>query len=247
MIRTRGLGKRFGDTMVLQDLDFDMERGEIVTIIGRSGSGKSTFLDIIMGLTQPTSGSVVRRADDKSVSYIFQRPALLPWRTVMRNVGLPLEVANVKRHIREQRILHALNQVGMAYAASLFPFQLSGGMAQRVAIARALVQEPDLLLMDEPFSALDPLLRENMNINLLKLWHRTKKTILFVTHSIDEAVILSDRILVLEGGRLIFNIDIEIPRPRSEETFHTHAFAETVRRIRAHLPFQANKPRASQS
>lgn len=228
---------------VLRNLDFHLENEEIVTVIGRSGSGKSTLLDLIMGLVKPDTGSVELGRKNLSIGYVFQRPALLPWRNVLRNVGLPLEIAGMSREERMPMVHSALNKVGMDYAAKLYPFQLSGGMAQRVAIARALVQDPDVLLMDEPFSALDPILRENMNVNLLGLYHRTKKTILFVTHSIDEAVILSDRIVILEEGRILDEIQIALPRPRDYQTFRTPEFAQTVRFVREKLPIQPNKPR----
>lgn len=228
--------------VVLDGIDLHVEAEQIVTVIGRSGSGKSTLLDCLMGLEQPTSGSIERKQGLK-FGYVFQRPALLPWRTVAGNVGLPLVVAKIPKQRRREMVQDALNKVGLNYAAGLYPFQLSGGMAQRVAIARALVQDPDVLLLDEPFSALDPLLRENMNVNLLKLWQITRKTMVLVTHSIDEAVILSDRILLLEKGRFIQQFDIDLARPRGFDTFKTPQFAEWVRLIHAHLPEQPNLPR----
>ncbi len=228
---------------VLSNLDFNLGRGEFVTILGRSGSGKSTLLDLIMGLLQPTEGRIIRTKKHLNIGYVFQKAALLPWRSVARNVAIPLEINGVSKAQRAPLVTRALSNVGMNYSAHLYPFQLSGGMAQRVSIARALVQDPDLLLMDEPFSALDPILRDNFNINLLKLWARTQKTILFVTHSINEAVILSDRIVILEEGRFIWDIGIDLPRPRSFATFHSEAFAHITREIRAHLPIQPNMPR----
>lgn len=228
--------------MVLNDLTLRLEEGSFVTIIGRSGSGKSTFLDLVMGLEKPSSGVVEKRAG-LSMGYVFQRPALLPWRSLLRNVALPLEIIGRPRAERKERAMEALRQVGLDYAGKRFPFQLSGGMSQRAAIARALVQDPDVLLMDEPFSALDPLLRENLNINLVKLWQRTRKTILFVTHSIDEAVLLSDRILILENGSFIKSFEVGVPRPRTFETLATPEFAQTVREIHEYLPAQPNLPR----
>lgn len=248
MIRIENLTKSFRqgkqNMVVLKDLNFHLEMGEFVTIIGRSGSGKSTLLDLIMGLTQPTAGTIVRGKHPLSIGYVFQKPALLPWRNVLRNVEMPLQIAGMSKSERRQRAHRALKQVGMDYAANIFPFQLSGGMAQRVGIARALVQDPDLLLMDEPFSALDPLLRDNFNINLLKLWARTGKTVLFVTHSINEAVILSDRILILEAGHFLHSFDIDLPRPRDFDTFKSPRFVSLTREIRQCLPIQPNKPRA---
>ena len=247
MIKAEKLSKTFrhGTTRisVLKDLNFHLNHSEFVTIIGRSGSGKSTLLDLIMGLTQPSHGKIIRSKPDLSIGYVFQKPALLPWRTVAANVGLPLQIGKVPNKKRHEQVNRALAEVGMAQAAHAFPFQLSGGMAQRVAIARALVQDPDLLLMDEPFAALDPLLRDNLNVNLIKLWQRTRKTVLFVTHSINEAVILSDRIVILEEGRIIESLDIDLPRPRGFETFSSPAFQEMVGRIRRLMPIQPNQPR----
>lgn len=247
MIKIQNLTKTFQHgsqkLTVLQHLNFHLSQGEFVTIVGRSGSGKSTLLDLIMELTKPTDGTIVRSKKKLSIGYVFQRPALLPWRTVFRNVGLPLEISGVPKKERESMIHGSLKKVGMDYAAFGYPFQLSGGMAQRVAIARALVQDPDLLLMDEPFSALDPILRDNLNINLLKLWEKTKKTILFVTHSINEAVILSDRILILEQGSFVREFEIDIPAPRDFDTFHSREFGQIVRNIREVLPIQPNLPR----
>lgn len=244
MIRFEKLCKTFparsGDLRVLKDLDFHLGKGEVVTILGRSGSGKSTILDLCMGLIKPTSGSLTMSNPNTKFAYVFQRPALLPWRTVLRNVALPLHVQRVPRKERYARAMDALATVGLKKAANAYPFMLSGGMAQRVAIARALVQDPDVLLMDEPFSALDPLLRENMNVNLLKLYQRTHKTILFVTHAIDEAVVLSDRIVILENGAILDEYHVDLPRPRGFETFRDPRFAVQVREVRAKLPDQPN-------
>ncbi len=246
LIKIHNLSKTFEhgsqNVKVLENLNFHLAESEFVTIVGRSGSGKSTILDLIMGLTKPTAGSIEHSGKRPSMGYVFQKPALLPWRTVIRNVALPLEIARVSKLERKEKAMTALSQVGMDYAAGAFPFQLSGGMAQRVAIARALVQEPDVLLMDEPFSAIDPILRDNLNLNLLKLWARSRKTILFVTHSINEAVILSDRIVILEEGRFVKEFDIDIPRPRTYDTFHTKEFAGLTRTIREYLPMQPNQP-----
>jgi len=247
LIKVHRLTKTFDqgrptETSVLKDLDFHLAPRELVTILGRSGSGKSTLLDLIMGLTKPTSGSITC-PPNLTVGYVFQKPALLPWRTVQSNVELPLQIEGVPRAERQERALDALHHVGMDHAHHGYPFQLSGGMAQRVAIARALVQDPDLLLMDEPFAALDPILRDNLNVNLLKLKIRTEKTILFVTHSINEAVFLSDRIMILEEGRFIHAIEIEIPRPRTFDTFATPAFTKLVAEIRQVMPIQPNQPR----
>ena len=247
MIKIKNMSKSFYHgkvpVPVFEDLNFHLGKTEFVTIIGRSGSGKSTLLDLIMGLIQPTSGEIVREKEKLSIGYVFQKPALLPWRTVFDNVGLPLVIAGIPKFDREQMIMNALEKVGLAYAFHCYPYQLSGGMAQRAAIARALVQDPDLLLMDEPFSSLDPLLRDNLNVNLIKLWERTKKTILFVTHSINEAVILSNRILILEEGRFTKEFEIDLPRPRDFHTFHNAEYLRITKEIREHLPVQPNLPR----
>lgn len=247
MLEVVGLSKAFsyqGDALdVLKNLDFKLSKTEFVTIIGRSGSGKSTFLDLIMGLTKPSRGTI-HCASDLSMGYVFQKPALLPWRTVFRNVSLPLEISGIPKQARCKMVNDALQDVGMNYASQAYPFQLSGGMAQRVAIARALVADPDLLLMDEPFGALDPLLRDNLNVNLSKLVHRTQKTILFVTHSINEAVIMADRIVILEEGRFIKSLTIDLPRPRGFDTFRSTHFEDLVHHVRQHMPIQPNLPRA---
>lgn len=247
MIRVEHLHKSFEHgherIVVLEDLNFHLETSEFVTIIGRSGSGKSTLLDLIMGLTGPSEGQIHRSRQDLRIGYVFQKPGLLPWRTVLRNVSLPLEIQGVRKRERLEQAHKALREVGMDYAADAYPFQLSGGMAQRVAIARALVGDPELLLMDEPFSSLDPLLRDNLNVNLAKFAQRTKKTILFVTHSINEAVILSDRIVILEAGHFLHSLRIDLPRPRDFNTFQSEAFQAVVRHVRRHMPIQPNLPR----
>ena len=246
MIRVEKVSKAFGKgrkkVVVLENLNFHIKKSEIVTILGRSGSGKTTLLDLIMDLDKPTSGEIHRTKENLSIGYVFQRPTLLPWRNLSRNVALPLEIAKVNRKERKIMVKQALSQLGLEYASSYFPHQLSGGMAQRAAIARAIVQDPDILLMDEPFSALDPILRDNLNINLHKFQGRTGKTILFVTHSINEAVILSNRIVILEEGAFVKEFKIDLPDRRDFETFHTPEFAKIAREIREHLPIQPNIP-----
>lgn len=244
MIHIEKLDLTYSDTgiRVLKGLDLDLVRGEFVTVIGRSGSGKSTLLDVVMGLIPPSEGGIQRKSG-LTLGYVFQQPALLPWRNIVKNIALPLQIEKVGKKEREDRARDALKMVGMSFAADLYPSQLSGGMSQRVAIARALVQDPDVLLMDEPFSAIDPLLRENLNINLLKLWNKTGKTILFVTHSINEAVLISDRILILEDGCFMREFKIDLPRPRTFETPQTRKFMEKVREIHSCLPREPNRAR----
>lgn len=241
MIRVEKLSLRLAGHLVLDRLNLHVGEREVLAVIGRSGSGKSSLLDVLAGLRTPSAG-LVQRAPGLRWGYVFQSPSLLPWKTTAANVALPLQLARVPKSKRAAMVEDALAKVGLHYACERYPHQLSGGMAQRVAIARALVQDPDLLLLDEPFSALDPLLRENMNINLLKLLHKTNKTMVLVTHSIDEAVILSDRIAILENGRFLKTFDIDLPRPRGYETFKSREFAEWVRKVHAHLPEQANLP-----
>jgi NitT/TauT family transport system ATP-binding protein len=227
-------------TIVLNGINLDLEDGSFVSILGRSGSGKSTLLNLIMGLEQPDAGTIHLK-EGTQVGMVFQQPALLPWKTVLANAALPLALSGWGKRERLAKAEHALLQVGLEKAKRLYPHQLSGGMAQRLAIARALVQDPHLFLMDEPFSALDPLLRENLNINLLKLWSKEKKSVLFVTHSINEAVLLSDLVLILEEGRFLQSFPIPLPRPRTFETPHDVRFLELVRSIHSCLPPQPNQ------
>ncbi|PIE01784.1 MAG: hypothetical protein CSA81_10410 [Acidobacteria bacterium] len=244
MIKITNLNLTYPNTniAVLKNMNFHLHTGEFVTVIGRSGSGKSTLLDLMMGLVNSSSGTIEKR-NKLTMGYVFQRPALLAWRNVLKNTALPLQIEKMPKAEREEKAMQALRKVGLGYAATLYPHQLSGGMSQRVAIARALVQDPDLLLMDEPFSSIDPLLRENLNINLLKLWSRMKKTVLFVTHSINEAVLLSDRILILEEGCFIEEFKIDLPRPRTFDTPQSSKFLNYVKTIHGCLPCEPNMAR----
>ncbi|MBI4298511.1 MAG: ABC transporter ATP-binding protein [Chloroflexi bacterium] len=223
------------ELIALQDITLEVGRGEFISILGPSGCGKSTLLRIIGGLLEPTSGSVAvngrspREAQaDKALGFVFQEPSLLPWRTVVDNICLPLEVNN--RHHRDTRYTTEgmLSLVGLGRFRNYYPFQLSGGMQQRVALARALAFDPALLLMDEPFGALDEITRATMRYELLRIWDREKKTVVFVTHSIIEAIILSDRVAVLSSqpGRIKTVVDINLPRPRSEGLERGEAFLD---------------------
>ena len=215
-----------------------------MSLIGPSGCGKTTLLRIIADLEQPTGGTI--RINDltpgearlkRQYGYVFQAPALYPWRTVERNVMLPLEIMGYPAAERRQRARRNLELVNLTGFERKFPWQLSGGMQQRASIARALSFDPKLLLMDEPFGALDEIVRDNLNLQLLRLWHETRKTVIFVTHSIPEAVFLSTRIVVMSPrpGRIIDVIDCDFPRDRSLDFRETKAFLEIAQRVREGL------------
>jgi sulfonate transport system ATP-binding protein len=207
LTEVRGLTKRFGDRAVLSELDLVIEPGEFVALLGRSGSGKSTLLRILAGLDADVEGSAVVRG---TVSVAFQQPRLLPWRRVWRNVVLGLPGRSTDRALAEQ----ALAEVRLADHADAWPRTLSGGEAQRLSLARALVREPDLLLLDEPFAALDALTRLAMHRLVEQLWQRHRPGVLLVTHDVDEALLLADRALVLDGGRITAEHVLAHPRPR---------------------------------
>lgn len=205
----------------LHKIDFSVARGEFVCIVGTSGSGKSTLLRILGGLLAPTLGRVMLEGKEidqppPSIGFVFQKSNLMPWRTVHENVLLPLEIQKGINDAAKERARTLLAVMGLADFADAYPAQLSGGMAQRLALARALIQEPHLLLLDEPFGALDALTRERLNLELLSIWERFAQTVVMVTHSIDEAIFLADRVVVLGGspGTLIDDIPIPLPRPR---------------------------------
>ena len=228
-VRDLGLTFQTPDAPVhaLQDINLKIRRGEFVTFIGPSGCGKTTLMRIIADLEHPSSGAVTvngvspREARLKrAYGYIFQAAALYPWRNIQRNVELPHEIMGVGKAERALKARHYLDLVGLNGFEKKFPFQLSGGMQQRASIARALSFDPDLLLMDEPFGALDEITRDRMNEELLSIWAKTRKTVIFVTHSIDEAVLLSTRIVIMSArpGRIIDVIDSDLPAERSLET-----------------------------
>jgi NitT/TauT family transport system ATP-binding protein len=233
-----------GPVHALSQIDLAIEAGEFVSFIGPSGCGKTTLLRVIADLEQPTGGRLsvnglppgeARLA--RQYGYVFQAPALYPWRTIARNVTLPLEIFGMPKVEREQRAQHYLGLVGLNDFAARFPWQLSGGMQQRASIARALSFEPKLLLMDEPFGALDEIVRDNLNLQLLRLWHRTQKTVLFVTHSIPEAVFLSTRIVVMSPrpGRIIDIIPCAFARERTLDIRDTPEFLAVAHRVREGL------------
>ena len=226
----------------LDDVSFEVQPGELVAVIGANGTGKSTLLKLIAGLLDPGQGQVTVgdrtvRAPDLGVGFVFQEPRLLPWRSALDNVVLPLELAGWSRSAREARARDLLGLVGTDDIEQLRPHQLSGGTRQRVAIARALALEPGVLLLDEPFSALDALTRERFNVMLQSLWRKTRTTILLVTHSIPEAIFLADRVLVLAGrpGRIVARVPISLPRPRTLIDLDATLVTDAAAAIRAAL------------
>jgi NitT/TauT family transport system ATP-binding protein len=238
MVYENSVGK---EVDALTDVSIDIKKGEFVSLLGPSGCGKTTLLRIIADLLEPTSGSVriagrtPREARLKQkYGIVFQSPVLYDWRTIRNNVRLPLEMMKVAKEEQEKRVDKQLDLVGLGKFAGNYPYQLSGGMQQRVGIARALAIKPEFLLMDEPFSALDEFTREKLNEDLLRIWAKTGKTVVFVTHNISEAVFLSDRVFVLSPhpGRLSAIIDIDLPRPRSQETRESPEFFSLVSGIR---------------
>jgi NitT/TauT family transport system ATP-binding protein len=229
-------------TVAVEDVDFGIEPGQIVSLIGPNGGGKSTVLRVIAGLLQPDRGDVLLddvaiRGPDPRIGLVFQEPRLLPWRSAARNVAYPMELAGWGRRKRDARVAELLDRVGLAGAAHRIPAELSGGMRQRAALARALALEPRVLLLDEPFSALDALTRERFNIELLGLWSRARTTIVVVTHSIPEAIFLGDRVVVLAGrpGHVVADIPVSLPRPRTLDQLDEAIVSATAREIRAHL------------
>jgi len=219
--------------VVLDNFDLEVKQGEFLAILGPSGCGKSSFLNILAGLDRQNSGDIL--IDKQSVldnkfdrGVVFQGYALYPWRTVLENVAIGLEIRGVGRQEREQIAYEYLSLVGLKQFAKRRPHQLSGGMKQRVAIARALVYQPEILLMDEPFAALDAQTRELLQFELLRIWEADKKTIIFVTHSIDEAILMADRVAVMTArpGKIKEIIDISLPRPRTGEIRNSPEFIQ---------------------
>jgi NitT/TauT family transport system ATP-binding protein len=249
VVQLHGIDKVFsrGDqpaTIALEEIDLDIRMGEFVSLIGPSGCGKSTLLRIIGDLIAPTRGTVVvngKPADqarrDRDYGMVFQAPVLFEWRTVEDNVKLPLEIQGASAAKRTARAKEMLELVELGDFLGHYPWQLSGGMQQRVAIARALAFEPAILLMDEPFGALDEMTRERMNSEVLRIWERTGTTVVFVTHSIPEAVFLSSRVVVMSArpGRITKVIDVDLPRPRNEDTRETRRYFELVTEVREAL------------
>jgi NitT/TauT family transport system ATP-binding protein len=243
VVSAKNLGLTFstsdGDVIALTDVNLEIGRGEFVSFIGPSGCGKTTFLRVIADLEQPTSGTITVNGTsptdarlNRAYGYVFQAPALYPWRTIEQNVALPLEIMGLGD--RAARIERTLDLVNLKGFEKKFPWQLSGGMQQRASIARALAFDADLLLMDEPFGALDEIVRDHLNSELLKLWARTQKTIAFVTHSIPEAVYLSTKIVVMSPrpGRVTDIIESDLPAERPLDIRETPEFLRLAARVR---------------
>ena len=229
VVSARNVGRRFGASSVLEGLDLDLAPGEFVALLGASGSGKTTLLRLLGGLDAPTSGGV-SAPDARAV--VFQEARLLPWRRVWRNVGLGLRGGSVRA-----RALAALEEVGLSHRTDAWPATLSGGEAQRVALARALVREPKLLLLDEPFAALDALTRLKMHALVQALWRAHGCAVLMVTHDVDEALLLADRVVVLDGGRIVASERVEAPRPRTADQPAFQALRRRLLgRLGVHLP-----------
>jgi NitT/TauT family transport system ATP-binding protein len=233
-----------GPVYALSDVNLTVNDGDFVSFIGPSGCGKTTLLRVIADLERATSGEITvngmspdEARRKRAYGYVFQAPALYPWRTIERNVALPLEIMGFGAKERRERIAKNLELVNLTGFEKKYPWQLSGGMQQRVSIARALAFEPKLLLMDEPFGALDEIVRDKLNQQLLELWARTKKTVVFVTHSIPEAVFLSTRIVVMSPrpGRIIDVIDTNFPADRTLDIRETEAFLKVAHRVREGL------------
>lgn len=237
---------RRGRLVALHDVSFAIDRGQFVSILGQSGCGKSTLLKMTAGVTPISRGSIIIAGapvtgPHEDLGMVFQTPVLLEWRDTLGNVMLPIEILRQDRATGAARARELIEMVGLGGFENRYPSELSGGMQQRVAICRALVMDPPLLLMDEPFGALDALTRDEMALELLRIWERTKKTIVFVTHSIDEAVLLSDRVIVMtpRPGSVREIIEIELPRPRSADLRYDARFVEYSRRLREAIMSQS--------
>jgi NitT/TauT family transport system ATP-binding protein len=228
----------------LRDIDLSLSQGEFGALIGPSGCGKSTLLRLVADIMPPTEGAITigglppsRARKEHQIGFVFQDPTLLPWRTVLENIRLPLEVVGAKASPSSATPLDLINLVGLSGFEHAKPAQLSGGMQQRAAIARALVLSPQILLLDEPFGALDEISRHRMNLELLRIWAETRTTALMVTHSIQEAVFMADKIFVLAArpGRIVDTVPVEIDRPRRLSQMNAPAFVSAVERVRTSL------------
>ncbi len=228
-----------GRVLALDDVSLRVGAGEFVCVVGASGCGKTTLLRVLGGLIPPTRGRVLLGGEPviaprRRIGFVFQRTNLMPWRTVLRNVMLPLEIAGVSREEAVTRARALIGLVGLEGYEQVYPHQLSGGMQQRVVLARALIHNPALLLLDEPFGALDALTRERMNLELLRIWDLRRPTVVLVTHSIAEAVFLADRVLVMQGppGHISHEITVDLGRPRTLPMMYGERFAALARQVR---------------
>jgi NitT/TauT family transport system ATP-binding protein len=243
------IGKSFpngnGGLQVLRDVSFQIKPQEFLCVVGPSGCGKTTLLKILAGLLTPSEGKVIFEGEQvtkprRKIGFVFQQANLMPWRTVEDNIGLPLELQGINGMEVQLKTSDLIELVGLANFEKTYPRDLSGGMAQRVAIARALIHDPDILLLDEPFGALDALTRERMATELMRIWGAQKVTVVMVTHSISEAVLLSDRILVLgpRPGMVKLDLPNSLARPRELSMAHTKEFGELANRVRAAISDQ---------
>jgi NitT/TauT family transport system ATP-binding protein len=238
ILRLRGVGKRFAGVEALAGLDLSVAAGELLSLLGPSGCGKSTALRLIAGLIEPTAGTVERRlADRRAPGFVFQEPTLLPWASVQRNVALPLRLLGLPRREIRRRTGEALERLGLGDFAGAYPRELSGGMQMRASIARALAPRPRLLLLDEPFAALDEVTRWKLNDDLLELWRDGGLTVVFVTHGVHESAYLSTRIAVLSArpGRLLGEVRVDAPLPRGAAYRASESYRETCRTVSARL------------
>lgn len=224
-----------GDLVALKDVSFALNRQEFLCLLGPSGSGKTTLLRVLAGLIEPTDGRLIFPGSSRLlISVVFQQSALMPWRPAIDNVTLPLELNGVPRQTAREKAAEIMQRMGLSGFEYSWPRDLSGGMAQRVALARALIQNPDLLLLDEPFGSLDALTREKMGAELLELWQNQRTTVLMVTHSISEAILLGDRVLVFSPrpGQIILDLPVDLPRPRTEDTRYTTGFNKLAKQLK---------------
>jgi NitT/TauT family transport system ATP-binding protein len=247
VVALRGVGKTFGSgTVALAGLDLDIRNGEFLSLLGPSGCGKSTALRIVAGLSEATSGTVTwgDPGARKGIGFVFQEPTLMPWATVFNNVFLPLKLAGESRAAVHARVMETLSRVGLVDFASAYPRELSGGMRMRVSIARALVTVPRILLMDEPFAALDEITRFKLNDDLVALWRELKMTVVFVTHSVFESVYLSNRIVVMTGRPGRVSSELTIDAPGRDARFRTSAEYAAYCRVASEALAQAMQLRA---
>ncbi len=244
LLRIKDLSVTFpdgnGGLEALDSVNLDVPECRFMAVLGPSGSGKTTLLRVIAGLIQPTGGSVqfnTPEGNPPRIGLVFQQANLMPWRTVIENITLPLELQGVHIGVASDRAREFIELVGLDGFENSLPRSLSGGMAQRVALARALIQEPDLLLLDEPFGSLDALTREHMGAELLHIWQNRETTVMMVTHSISEALLLSDQVAVLSArpGRLVRELKVPFPRPRSDEIRYSPEFVALTRDLRASI------------
>jgi NitT/TauT family transport system ATP-binding protein len=243
LVSLRAISKTFSNgTLALKDLSLDVAKGQFVSLLGPSGCGKSTALRIVAGLGEPTSGTIewpsaaswdAAGNPEREIGFVFQEPTLMPWATVFSNVWLPLRLKGISKSAAEREVTATLKMVGLEQFADSYPRELSGGMKMRVSIARALVTKPKLLLMDEPFAALDEITRFKLNNDLLQLWERFGWTVIFVTHSVFESVYLSQRIVVMAArpGRVFRDMTIDCPYPRGEAFRTSAAYNDNCRRV----------------